>query len=126
MKRRIVIYKAGRIILREGDLIDQFYIIQSGKVQLSREVNGKFRVVDAFGPGDPIGVLGVIQGTPQYTSVEALERTILYRMNFEELMDSAEGREQSVSAVLLSLTDKLRSIVENLMKARIKLEGLEH
>jgi CRP/FNR family cyclic AMP-dependent transcriptional regulator len=49
-------FKPGEIILREGEMANRFYLIESGKVVLeSGEDFGEPVVVETIGPGDPLG-----------------------------------------------------------------------
>ena len=49
-------FEVGQIIMREGELANRFYLIESGKVVLeSGEYFGKPVVVDAIGSGDLLG-----------------------------------------------------------------------
>jgi CRP-like cAMP-binding protein len=96
--------------VREGDRVERFFIIKSGRVRLSRDVDGSERELAVMGPGEVVGALGVVRGEPQSGTLVALTPTSLYGMDLEELMDSAGGPEQPVSTVLRVLTDKLRGI----------------
>jgi CRP/FNR family transcriptional regulator, cyclic AMP receptor protein len=49
-------FKTGEIILREGEIADRFYLIESGKVVLeSSEAFGEPVVVETIGAGDLLG-----------------------------------------------------------------------
>lgn len=108
VRRRLVSFAPGQTILREGENVETFFVIKSGQVRLTRNVNGTPRELAVMGPGEVVGALGVIQGKSQQETAVALAPTSLYGMDLGELMDSAGGPEQPVSTVLLALTDKLR------------------
>jgi CRP/FNR family transcriptional regulator, cyclic AMP receptor protein len=49
-------FKPGQVILREGELANRFYLIESGKVVLeSGEDFGESVIVESIGPGDLLG-----------------------------------------------------------------------
>ena len=49
-------FKKGQTILREGDLANRFYLIESGKVVLeSRDDFDEATVIETIGPGDLLG-----------------------------------------------------------------------
>ena len=108
VRRRLINFEAGRVILHEGEPVEKFYIIKSGTVRSTREVDGRPVELAVGGPGDVVGVVGVIQGQPQYSTITALTQTTLYGMDLDDLMDSAGGREQPVSTVLIVMADYLR------------------
>ena len=111
----------GEIILREGDPIEDFFIIKTGNVQLVREVNGKPVKLAVLSVGDVVGALGVILGEPQYGTVIALEQVTLYRMNLGELMEEAGGQNLPISLVLMTLTKKLKIAADKLANAQLGL-----
>ena len=49
-------------------------------MQLSREVDGRSQILGTLGPGEVFGLLGVIQGKPQYATVEATKATTVYSL----------------------------------------------
>jgi VanZ family protein len=112
VRRRLVSFAPGQVILRQGQNVRRFFIVKSGRVRLSRDEDGKERELAVIGPGSVVGALGVIRGAPQNETVVAVAPTSLYGMDLEELMDSAGGPEQPVSTVLRALTEKLREIAE--------------
>ena len=120
-RRNLVRYHTDDLILREGDPINKFYIIKEGHVQVTREVEGKSVNLAELGPGEVIGALGVIQGTPQYTTVKALSTTWLYGMDLNQLMDSAGGKEQPISTVLCVLASHLADVIDKRAQAESKL-----
>lgn len=118
VRRRLVSFAPGEVILRQGESAERFFIIKSGRVRLSRDVDGGSQELAEMGPGEVVGALGVIRGVPQQGTVVALARTSVYGMDLEELMDSAGGPEQPVSTVLRTLTDRLREIAPGATQAR--------
>jgi VanZ family protein len=118
VRRRLVSFAPGEVILREGESAERFFIIKSGRVRLSRDVDGGSQELAEMGPGEVVGALGVIRGAPQRSTVVALARTSVYGMDLEELVDSAGGPEQPVSTVLRTLTDRLREIAPGSTRAR--------
>ncbi|MCH7914997.1 MAG: cyclic nucleotide-binding domain-containing protein [Deltaproteobacteria bacterium] len=108
VKHKLVCFETGSVILREEEPVQKFYIIKSGTVRATREVNGKPVYLNDVGPGAVVGVISVIQGKPQYSTITSLSPTTLYSMGLDELMDSAGGREQPVSTVLMVMADYLQ------------------
>jgi CRP-like cAMP-binding protein len=111
-RRRLVTFRNHAVVLREGDCIDEFFVIKSGRVRFSRSTDGKNPHLATAGPGAVIGILGVIQAKPQYATVVAETDAVLYRMSLNELMDSAGGREQPVSLVLTNMAEVIRRLAD--------------
>lgn len=114
IRRRLQTYPAGAMILAEGSRSKKFFIIKSGQVRIVKQVDDQPRELTTLGPGEVFGIMGIIQGTGHYASVQAIRPTTLFGMNLSELMDSAGGVEHPVSLVLATFADKMRELVDRL------------
>ncbi len=114
MTDRLSSFKRDEVLIREGDPIDEMFIIQSGRVRAMRSLKGREVELAVMGPGEVLGVLGVAEGKPQYATLRALEPTVVYRMNMQQLMESAGGSELPVSLVLSGLSRKVRLLADQL------------
>jgi len=123
-RRNLRRFRAGERILNQGDRLRKLFIVNQGSARLTREADGTTVDFGIAGPGSAIGVLGLIRGEPQYATVTAEEDGILYSMNLEELMDSAGGSEQPVSAVLRVLADALASVGDRVMELEATRQGI--
>lgn len=112
--RRLIRFEKDQILIREGDPIHDMYIIQQGRVRIMRNVNGRDVEIARAGAGEVLGVLGVVEQRPQYTTIRALEPTLVCRMDMQQLMESAGGSELPVSLVLSGLCARLRSLADQL------------
>jgi len=114
VQKNLLSFKKDETMIREGDPIDDMYIIKEGRVRVMREVSGRDVEIAKGSAGDVLGVLGVVEGKPQYATIRALEPTVVYRMSLRELMESAGGNELPVSLVLTGLCERLRSLADQL------------
>lgn len=48
-------FEAGEVMLRQGDLANRFYIINSGRVLLEYNAGGNAVPIQDLGPGEPLG-----------------------------------------------------------------------
>jgi len=115
--RKLELIKKDTVLIREGDPIHEMLIIKEGRVRATREINGHETSLITAGPGEVLGVLGVVEQRPQYATLRALEDTVIYRMSMNELMESAGGDELPVSLVLSGLSEKLRQAVDQLSRS---------
>ena len=114
---RLVQFRKDEILIREGDPIRDMYIIQSGRIRATRNVSGREASLMTAGVGEVLGVLGVVEGRPQYATLRALEPTVVYRMDMKELMESAGGSELPISLVLSGMSEKIRLLADQLTKS---------
>jgi NADH dehydrogenase len=66
-------FTQGEVIIRQGDIADCFYLIESGQVEIVKEVPGKapesLRVCSA---GDTFGEVGILRNAPRTATVRCL------------------------------------------------------
>jgi MFS family permease len=80
---------AGDVIVREGDASDLFYVIQSGRVQVTA-ADG--HVLREEGPGDYFGEIGLLRDVPRTATITAMESTVLLALEREEFLDAVTGQ----------------------------------
>lgn len=106
VKKKLLKFKAGEIVLKQGQPIDKYYLVKKGKLELIRYQNGvAVGLSDVVGAGQIIGALGLILNKPQYSDVIALEDSEIYGMSFEELIESAGGIGQPISMLLIQAAE---------------------
>lgn len=125
IRRRLQTYPTGATILREGGRSNKLYIIKSGEVRLSKMVDDQPKELTTLGPGEVIGLLGCIQGTPQYSTVTALRPTAIYGLSLRELLESSGGKEHPVALVLTTFADKTRELVDHLNEIESKTDATQ-
>lgn len=67
-----IVFRDGEIIFREGDAADCLYFIQSGKVLIYQEKDGKDLPLAELGKGDSFGDMGVFMGRVRSESARSL------------------------------------------------------
>lgn len=107
----------GDAVFDEGDPGDQLYVIQAGRIELTRDGGLGQRVVAHLGPGDFFGELGVVTGGPRTTRAEAVSPTRLIAFDRETL--EAMCMEQPEIAIRM-----IRVLVSRLIEAERRLAVL--
>lgn len=82
---------AGELIFRQGDPSDSLYIVSSGRLGVSLQVEGHApRNIYEASRGQLVGEMGLLTGDPRSASVRSLRDSLLLRLSkerFEELTD---------------------------------------
>ena len=65
----------GDVIVTEGDRGSEMFIIQEGKVEVSRVLSGQTRVLAILDRGEFFGEMSVLEGEPRSATVRAVGRT---------------------------------------------------
>jgi MFS family permease len=82
---------AGESIIREGEPGDRFYVVVSGRVEVS--VGG--RVLRELGSGDSFGEIALLRDSPRTASVSALEPTQLLALERAPFLSAVTGLRES-------------------------------
>ena len=85
---------AGETVVREGEGSDRFFIIDSGRVEVTQDG----RHLRYEGPGDFFGEIGLLRDVPRTATVTALEDTQLLSLARDEFLDAVRGTDESFSA----------------------------
>ena len=106
-------YEDGQIIWEEGSHGDWIYVIESGKVELSRKIKGKKLVLDVLQKDDILGELEFITKTPRVLTAQAIGPTTLGIVDLEFLSQEYNKLSPSIKTIMHSLAGRLKKDSEN-------------
>jgi eukaryotic-like serine/threonine-protein kinase len=101
-------YERGEVIINEGDEADCAFLIRAGRVEASRKVRGKKKVLREMGVGEVFGEAAILDVQPRTATVRALEETRVSVLSKSSLADEM-GR---ADVLALALTSVLRRFYE--------------
>lgn len=78
---------AGEVIVREGEVSDRFYVIESGEVEVTQDG----RVIRTEAAGDVFGEIGLLRDVPRTATVTAVTDTELLTLSREEFVALMAG-----------------------------------
>jgi len=97
-------YLAGQTIVREGELSDALYILTRGTVSVfRRDPAGAEVEINALGPGDFFGEIGLLTGGERGATVRAtspVELLVLDRDGFRALVEGSQATSEHVNALM--------------------------
>lgn len=111
-KSRMVEYKKGEILCREGNPADFFYCLISGRLQVFVERDGQKRVIDFIHRGMHFGIISVLTGENHSLSYEAINDSVVLQIpkdDFHTILKSMPHLGIELSQVL---SKRLRSQVK--------------
>ena len=87
--------KAGTTIIRQGDAADFFYVVNSGRVEVTQtDASGASHLLRQMGPAEFFGEIGLLSRVPRTATVIALTDCTLVALDgaaFLELVESGPG-----------------------------------
>lgn len=78
-------HEPGDVIVRQGDVADRFYVIERGRVVVTRAApDGTTRELTTLGPGSYFGEIGLLRRLPRNATVTALDPLDLLAIGRED------------------------------------------
>jgi len=110
-------YEPGAVICREGEEGEEMYIIQNGKVRVSKDFAGRTQVVSVLEKGDFFGEMAIvnrIQRTATVTAIDPVELLVFDREGLQNMIARN-------TRIALTIIDKL---CRRLQTAHLKIQHL--
>lgn len=102
------ILRRGQRLFNEGDSADAAYMIQKGRLEVTKRVRDDETVLALLGPGDIVGEMALIDDMPRSASVRAVEDTYLLRVSKDNFQERMQGLDPVYRAILNRLSNRLR------------------
>ena len=110
----ILYYENGEVIFEEGSIGKEFYIIESGKVEISQRINGGKTLIAVLGNGDFFGEMAALTDAPRSATAKAIGKTTLMPISMEDVFRRMQTNPQFTASLLQTLVNRLRSTTSTL------------
>ena len=111
-------FKKGAKIIEEGTLSDCAYIIESGRVQVSKTMsNGEEQVIGILEDNDIFGEMSLVDSLPRSATVLALEDCTISVMTPEIFNSLSKHNPEALMPILKILASRLRKVLNILERA---------
>ena len=116
-------FKAGQVIIREGETGDLFYVITEGRVEvIIRDADGSDVVLHETGPGDFFGELSMLTNEPRSARIRAVEDVTTLVLERDEFFNFLRTHTHAAIDVLVELGGRLRDndrILRNMVSRNV-------
>jgi pSer/pThr/pTyr-binding forkhead associated (FHA) protein len=116
-ERYLVTHPMGDIIFSEGELGTEMYIIQSGTVELLKDIGGETRVLATLEKGDFFGEMCVLEDLPRTASARARTDVELVRINGATFDAMLKSNTEIAIRMMRKLSRRLREVTAMLEDA---------
>ena len=82
----------GETLIREGDTPEALFVVASGTAEITRMTAGRPRVVYRMGPGESLGAIGLITGSPYAATATALTPLKAYRLDRHDIAAAIDAK----------------------------------
>jgi len=103
LQKFVKAYAPGAVICREGEEGEEMYIIQKGKVRVSKDFAGRTHLISVLEKGDFFGEMALVSRTRRSATVTALDAVELLVFNREGLLNTITRN----ARIALTIIDKL-------------------
>jgi CRP-like cAMP-binding protein len=117
-------FPKGAVIIQEGDTQAQAYLIQSGRVGVFTERDGKKLELAVLGSGEIFGEISLIMDNATSASVEALENCNLILISRVEFEERLKNSDRAIRAVVKMLSKRVMDSNESAINKIASLEAL--
>ena len=116
-ERYLVSHPMGDIIFSEGEIGTEMYIIQSGTVELLKEIGRETRVLATLEKGDFFGEMTVLEDLPRNASARAKTDVELVRINGATFDAMLKSNTEIAVRMMRKLSRRLREVTGMLEEA---------
>ncbi len=122
-------FEPGEQVFREGDSAEQLHFILAGRFKIVKgAAAGKEIILEILGPGDPVGVVAVLEGRPLPASARTLEAGSVLTLPADRFFALMAANPRLVRALLAGLTRRLmeltRRLADRSSRAEVRLARL--
>lgn len=101
-------FMAGDVIFREGDIGDDAYLVEHGKVSITRQHGDEQRAVATIDVGGIFGELALIDSMPRSASATAAEDASLIRISRDLVVSKLKNADPLLSHIVQIVVDHYR------------------
>jgi hypothetical protein len=116
-----------KVVFKEGAVGDSAYIVKSGRVCISKLVDGQKIVVTELGPGTIFGELALLtRERRRSATVEAVEKTELIEISNEQFDQLVEKSPTVIISILHALGKRVVELTAAIVRREILLRRLQN
>jgi CRP-like cAMP-binding protein len=115
-------YGNGDVIISEGIISNNAYIVISGKVQVTKKLEKKTIFINTLKEGDVFGEMGLISNAVRSANVVALGDVTIGIIDKETFEHLVKDLPDDLQAIIRALAERLRFTSEQLSKIGVQFE----
>ena len=122
-------YTVGTVLFREGEVGEEMYVIQSGRVQLTRRVRGREMHLGTLPPGEFFGEMAIVNNRPRTATATIIEEAHLLVIDGRTFEAMVRGNSEIALRFIKKLATRLElsnQQVETLLLADLNHRVVHH
>lgn len=118
-------YSKGDVIISEGIVSNNAYIVMSGKVQVTKKLEKKTVVINILNEGDVFGEMGLISKSTRSANVVALSEATIGIIDREIFDNLLKNLPDDIQGIMRALVERLRFTSSQLSKIGVQFEKMK-
>src|SRR5512138_90080 len=113
-------FAAGDVLFREGEPGKEMYVVQQGRVNVSKKVGDVEKILSSMGPGEFLGEMSILNNKPRSATATCAERSKLLVIDAKTFEAMIRGNAEIAVRMIKKLADRLAAAneqIENLLFA---------
>jgi len=116
-------YSDGDVIITEGIMSNNAYVIIKGQVRITQKVDKKVVTIGTLKEGEVFGEMGLISETVRSANVSALGDVTVGVIDKELFETAMSGLSEGMKPIILALVERLRVTTHLLTRIGLELEN---
>jgi len=112
------VYAEGEIIFKEGEEGDRMYVIQSGKVEITKKTASGDLTIATLESGEIFGEMALFDRLPRSATAMALGDARILSIDKKKLFSTIDSDPTLVFKILESMSQKIRRLNEEFMRLK--------
>jgi len=111
-------FPPGTVLFRDGELGKEMYVIQSGKVKISKEVRGEEQTLATLDAGEFFGEMAILNNKPRSATATVLEESKMLVIDPKTFESMIKGNTEIAVRMIKKLAQRLEEAdhqIENLL-----------
>ena len=109
-RKHTVHFQQGMRIFKDGDRGRTAYVVETGRVEIHKDIEGEKVVLSVIGPSEIFGELAPLGSAPRMASATALEDTICVIITEQDLKDRVEATDAFIQGLIRILVRSIRNM----------------
>jgi len=101
-------FEPGEVILKENETGETAFVIEQGRVEISKELNGKKIHLAYLGADEAFGEMSIIDDKPRSATVTAIEKTLVRELQRDDFLKNLQTDPEVTINILRVLFERLR------------------
>ena len=112
-------FEEGEVILREGEAGETAYIIERGRVEVTKALEGRSIHLAYVGAGEVFGEMSMIDDRPRSATITAVEHTVVQEVHRERFYEGLQSHPEAALSLLKVLFERLREAQSTILQLQM-------